>query len=164
MSDEKCKRCDLPRIPESVWRNAWDTAPSDTTMRQWRDQIVSMWPGYCDARDETTCSKPRVDWRARALEAAENSKVNGEIISKVNDAINRAGIHCALYFWEAIDQIASERDQLRAECDRLRAVYEAACAWADPTVRDGEDLWAAHCRKVSGLTAAIDAAREGKSK
>lgn len=61
------------------------------------------------------------------------SRENGSILSKVNDAIGRAGIHCAIFYWEAIDQIAEERDASRlrvvelerrlgdclVECDRL---------------------------------------------
>jgi hypothetical protein len=45
------------------------------------------------------------------------------VASKVNDAIGRAGIHCALFYWEAIDQLAAQRD-------RMKPVYEAALKWA----------------------------------
>ena len=59
-------------------------------------------------------------WRERARRAEADAKLGNEIAAKVNDAINRAGIHCALYFWEAIDQIAAERNDLRSEAMALR--------------------------------------------
>lgn len=43
--------------------------------------------------------------------------------SSVNEAIGRAGIHCAVTFAEAIDQIAAERDRFRMEAQL--AVAEA---------------------------------------
>lgn len=45
---------------------------------------------------------------------------NRNILASVNDAINRAGIHCAITFAEAIDRIALERDNAREELKALR--------------------------------------------
>lgn len=57
----------------------------------------------------------------RDYEAAIRQRDDARAIcSKVNEAINRAGIHCAVYYWEAIDQIAADRDAAIAEVQRLR--------------------------------------------
>lgn len=45
---------------------------------------------------------------------------NQNILASVNAAINRAGIHYAVTFAEAIDRIAAERDRAVAECQRLK--------------------------------------------
>jgi hypothetical protein len=54
-------------------------------------------------------------------EARESATVDGRIISEVNAAVGRAGIHCAITFVEAIDQIARERDAATSEGERLMA-------------------------------------------
>lgn len=51
----------------------------------------------------------------------QERRENGSIISRVNDAIGRAGIHCALFFWDAIDQLAADRDSLRQQLAALQA-------------------------------------------
>ena len=61
-------------------------------------------------------------WRMRARRAEAEAKLGNEIAAKVNDAINRAGIHCALYYWEAIDRITAERDTLRGQRDRTALI------------------------------------------
>lgn len=53
-------------------------------------------------------------------EARANDSANESILRSVNEAINRAGIYCAITFVEAIDQIAKERDEARAEVERLK--------------------------------------------
>lgn len=55
--------------------------------------------------------------RQRVAELDENLRAFGRIESGVNAAINRAGIHCAISFEEAIDQIAAERDRLQLIAD-----------------------------------------------
>lgn len=83
------------------------------------------------------CDLPKYHLRL-ALDEIEHLNVerrqNGSILSNVNDAIGRAGIHCAITFVEAIDQIAGDRDDARSafasllvERDRLRAGLKAAC-------------------------------------
>lgn len=110
------------------------------------------------ARLDSEVAKLRVD-----------AKQNGQILSNVNEAIGRAGIHCAITFVEAIDQIRAERDQLRAECERMRAVYEAAKACiahqktADVAhLRDG---WLREALDLSkALEVAVDAAERRERK
>lgn len=51
---------------------------------------------------------------------------NSGLITKINDAVNRAGIHCAVYYWEAIDMIAADRDRLRAVCSSFVDTVEHA--------------------------------------
>lgn len=51
--------------------------------------------------------------------AAElNNRENAQILRTVNDAINDAGIHCAITFAEAIRQIAQDRDKFRDQFQR----------------------------------------------
>lgn len=49
------------------------------------------------------------------------------VTNKVNAAINRAGIHGALEFHDAIDKLTAERNELHAECKRVVdiAIYDA---------------------------------------
>lgn len=80
---------------------------------------------------------------------------NAEILAKVNAAINRGGIHCAVEFHEAIDTIVDERNKLRAasrldaaELDAFRAalleprrvvvfaLYRGAAAFEPPQLGD----------------------------
>lgn len=75
---------------------------------------------------------------------------NGVIMSNVNDAVNRAGIHCAIYWWEAIDQIAGERDQLRADLDRVtgfvRDIADEDCSYGDECPRGTRHYVCLRCR------------------
>lgn len=63
-------------------------------------------------------------------QADKRAKFNESILSSVNDALNRAGIYCAVTFAEGIDMIAKERDALKAAIVRgvpirMRLVCEA---------------------------------------
>jgi hypothetical protein len=55
--------------------------------------------------------RERDEARLALASVAEHRSQNAAVISAVNDAIGRAGIHCAITFVEAIDQIAKERDE-----------------------------------------------------
>lgn len=84
---------------------------------------------------------------------------HGQILSDVNEAIGRAGIHCAITLVEALDRIREERDSLRAEVERMRPVYEAAKAWRhfEGTVAVGSLV-----NPVATLIATVDdATKEG---
>ena len=48
-----------------------------------------------------------------------------------SQAINRAGIYNALYYWEAIDKIATDRDTARAEYERLERAHQHERARAE---------------------------------
>jgi hypothetical protein len=64
----------------------------------------------CVGRGETHhCHVPSIEDLIRERHQANDT------LSKVNDAIGAAGIHCGLYFWEAIRQIAQERDEARSK-------------------------------------------------
>ncbi len=66
------------------------------------------------------CAHEIVQMFTRAVpELLRDHRFNGTCLSKVNDAIGRAGIHSALYYWDAIDQIAAERDALHARVTEL---------------------------------------------
>lgn len=61
---------------------------------------------------------------------------NGIIISNVNEAIGRAGIHCAITFWDAIDRISAERRAALAHAERLTGIIGKLLASAHPNERD----------------------------
>jgi hypothetical protein len=67
----------------------------------------------------STALRERDEARGECERMRAERDENGSIISKVNDAIGRAGIHCAITFWEAIDQIAAERDRLQSRAANL---------------------------------------------
>lgn len=60
----------------------------------------------------------------RALRVKLGEASQAGVISSVNEAIQRAGIHCAVTFAEAIDMIAAERDDARKQNVALRAVRD----------------------------------------
>lgn len=43
----------------------------------------------------------------------DNIRHRNEVDRKTNEALNRAGFYSALYYWEAIDKLAAERDELK---------------------------------------------------
>jgi len=55
---------------------------------------------------------------ARAVLALEKRAVEtAEILTKVNEALNRAGFYAAEYYWDVIDRLAKERDELRSSVE-----------------------------------------------
>lgn len=88
-------------------------------------------------------------------------RLNGEISANVNDAINRAGIHCALYYWEAIDQIAADRDALRSQLASALSAKDEACRIAERVIADSQVLPSTDSDRIHQL-AAIGREGEGK--
>ncbi len=97
--------------------------------------------------------------RERDEAKSELSQVN-RICSKVNDAINRAGIHCALFYWEAIDQLAAQRRDALTSCARMAKVVEAAIEWHRHVTTDPTLL--AHDRALRDVVDAELEARESE--
>jgi hypothetical protein len=64
---------------------------------------------------------------AEVEEARIDRKQLGEILSKTNEALNRAGCYSALYYWEHIDNIAADRDRLAARVAELEKLAGEAC-------------------------------------
>jgi hypothetical protein len=82
--------------------------------------------------------------QAASTRGVEELRENRAIISNVNEAIRRAGIHCALTFWDAIDQIATQRNELRA------ALLEA-CNELDDTGGEFAISRATELRTIAGI-------------
>lgn len=90
----------------------------------------------------------------RAL--VDEVRARRKIDASVNDAINRAGIHCAVTYAEAIDTITSARDEARAAARLLtdppiahetRAIEdrtaEAIAAWIERFASKNDAAWLA---------------------
>lgn len=80
-------------------------------------------------RDDARAASARDLERARVAEEKIRElelqlRQTGAILSSINDAIGRAGINVAITFVEAIDQIAYERDLLRARLADLEHAME----------------------------------------
>lgn len=94
--------------------------------------VEKHWPQHAPFQEEIAALKQRVwamqrdiDQRGEAIKAKNAEiKMLNDVTSRVNDAIGRAGIHCALYYWEAIDQLAAERDKLRTQIEEWRQTHE----------------------------------------
>lgn len=67
---------------------------------------------------------------------ADLAQANG-ILNRVNNALNKAGYFTAISYWEAIEQLAAERDALRDEVKRLNAgTISKNSVRIGPTIRE----------------------------
>lgn len=73
-----------------------------------------------ELQERITVLKAERDEYKRDLDQASG------IYSLVNEALNRAGVFCAITFAEGIDKIAADRDAARASSDQIAVAFEQA--------------------------------------
>lgn len=78
-------------------------------------------------------------------EARARNRENGTIIAAVNEAVGRAGIHCAVTLWEAVDQIAAERNAAGGALARIGEVLAANGCDCDESPEDLASVTDEHC-------------------
>jgi len=130
MTDDELKQ-------DKAFINAAITAPWMATQESEHRWLVvdgnGLWVADCgnDEKSAKAIAAARTRWPAALMEIeklrAEVALIRG-VETSVNDAINRAGIHCAVTFAEGIDMITSARDEARAEVHRLNLEDREAMA------------------------------------
>jgi hypothetical protein len=59
-------------------------------------------------------AKAVIQFFERVVYLEDSVRHHNEVSRKTNEALHRAGFYSALYYWEAIDELAAERDKLKA--------------------------------------------------